>query len=67
MNADRLMKVALIAAPWPIYNRPSIQLGTLKAYLDQAVPDLTVDAFHLYLPVAEQVGYTHYAAVSERT
>ena len=67
MNADRQKKIALIAAPWPIYNRPSIQLGTLKAYLNQAVPDLTVDAYHLYLPVAEQVGYTPYAAASERT
>lgn len=67
MNQNRLKKIALIAAPWPIYNRPSIQLGTLKAYLHQAVPDLAVDAFHLYLPVAEQVGYPPYAAVSERT
>jgi len=67
MNQDRLTKIALIAAPWPIYNRPSIQLGTLKAYLNQAVPDLTVDAFHLYLRVADRVGYPHYTAVSERT
>jgi len=67
MNQDRLKKIALIAAPWPIYNRPSIQLGTLKAYLGQAVPDLTVDAFHLYLPVADRVGYTSYSTVSERT
>lgn len=67
MNADRLTKIALIAAPWPIYNRPSIQLGTLKAYLNQAVPDLMADTFHLYLPVAGQVGYTRYAAVSERS
>ncbi len=59
--------IALLAAPWPIYNRPSIQLGALKAYLTQTRPDLTVDAFHLYLPVAARVGYKRYAAISERT
>jgi len=67
MNQHRLMKIALIAPPWPIYDRPSIQLGTLTAYLKQAVSDLTVDAFYLYLPVADRVGYHRYAAVSERS
>ena len=67
MKRNRMNTVALLAAPWPIYNRPSIQLGTLKAYLAQAQPDLAVDAFHLYLPVAARVGYAHYAAISERT
>ena len=67
MKRNRMNTVALLAAPWPIYNRPSIQLGTLKAYLAQAQPDLAVDAFHLYLPVAARVGYARYAAISERT
>jgi ribosomal peptide maturation radical SAM protein 1 len=67
MKRNRMNTVALLAAPWPIYNRPSIQLGALKAYLKQAVPDLTVDAFHLYLQIASKIGYREYAAVSERT
>lgn len=67
MKQNRRNTIALLAPPWPVYNRPSIQLGTLKAYLNRAVPDLTVDAFHLYLPLAARVGYTRYAAISKRT
>ncbi|MDH3723006.1 MAG: RiPP maturation radical SAM C-methyltransferase [Desulfobacteraceae bacterium] len=60
-------KVALISAPWPLYNRPSIQIATLKAHLIKKFPELKVDAHHLYLKVAEAVGYSHYHAISERT
>lgn len=60
-------KVALISAPWPLYNRPSIQIGTLKAYLIKKFPELKVDAHHFYLKVAEAVGYRRYQAISERT
>jgi len=67
MQPNHLNTIALLAPPWSTYNRPSIQLGTLKAYLNQALPHLTVDAFHLYLPVAARVGYPRYAAISERT
>jgi len=31
------MKLALISMPWAIFNRPSIQLGTLKGYLRQRI------------------------------
>ncbi len=30
-----LFRLALIAMPWSIFNRPSIQLGALKSYLEQ--------------------------------
>lgn len=66
-NRNRNDKVALLSAPWPIYKRPSIQLGALKAYLQQVALDLTVDAFHLYLQIAATIGYRDYAAVSEKT
>lgn len=59
--------VALISAPWPLYNRPSIQIGTLKAHLKREFPELKVDAHHIYLKVAEAVGYKRYQAISERT
>ena len=62
-----LQKVALISAPWPLYNRPSIQIGTLKANLIKKFPELKVDAHHFYLKVAEAVGYRRYQAISERT
>jgi ribosomal peptide maturation radical SAM protein 1 len=60
-------KVVLVSAPWPLYSRPSIQIGTLKSYLKKKFPDLKVDAHHFYLKVAEAIGYGRYRAISERT
>jgi len=60
-------QIALISTPWPLYNRPSIQLGALKAYLQSRHPDLRVDARHFYLKLAESLGYTLYQQISERT
>jgi ribosomal peptide maturation radical SAM protein 1 len=60
-------KVVLISAPWPLYSRPSIQIGTLKSYLKKKMPDLKVDAHHFYLKVAETIGYERYRTISERT
>ncbi|MBW2018833.1 MAG: RiPP maturation radical SAM C-methyltransferase [Deltaproteobacteria bacterium] len=58
--------VVLVSTPWPLYSRPSIQLGTLKAYLRSQFPDLKVEAHHFYLKVAETIGYKLYQAISER-
>ncbi|UCF95412.1 MAG: RiPP maturation radical SAM C-methyltransferase [Desulfobacterales bacterium] len=60
-------KIALISTPWPLYSRPSMQLGTLKAYLKAQVPDLAVEAHHFYLNLAEALGYQLYHSLSERT
>ncbi|MGD8990133.1 MAG: RiPP maturation radical SAM C-methyltransferase [Desulfobacterales bacterium] len=60
-------QIALISTPWPLFNRPSIQLGTLKAYLKARIPNLQIDTFHLYLQVAEAIGYHTYHEISERT
>ncbi|UCD78257.1 MAG: RiPP maturation radical SAM C-methyltransferase [Desulfobacterales bacterium] len=59
--------VALISTPWPLYNRPSIQLGALKAYLQLEHPEVRVDARHFYLKLAESIGYKRYQMISERT
>jgi ribosomal peptide maturation radical SAM protein 1 len=59
--------IALVSTPWPLYNRPSIQLGTLKAYLQRELPELKADAHHVYLGVAEAIGYDLYKAISERS
>jgi len=60
-------RIALVSTPWPVYNRPSIQLGALKAYLKTQFPALKPHALHLYLKVAERLGYRLYRAISERT
>ena len=60
-------KIVLVSTPWPLYNRPSIQLGALKAYLQSTHPDLRVEARHFYLKLAETLGYKLYQQISERT
>jgi ribosomal peptide maturation radical SAM protein 1 len=57
----------LLSPPWPIYHRPSIQLGALKAYLARQFPMIRVEACHLYLQMAAAIGYEIYQAISERT
>jgi len=68
MNPIRPLKsVVLLSTPWPIFNRPSIQLGSLKSYLKSQFPELEVVAHHFYLKIAETIGYKLYHAISERT
>ena len=57
--------IILISTPWPLYNRPSIQLGTLKAFLKEQFPGIEVKALHLYLKVAESIGYGAYKTISK--
>ncbi|MCX5869566.1 MAG: RiPP maturation radical SAM C-methyltransferase [Deltaproteobacteria bacterium] len=54
-----IFRVALISMPWSIFNRPSIQLGALKAWLDR---DSTIQThtFHPYLQVARVLGTETY-------
>ncbi len=59
--------VILVSAPWPLYSRPSVQLGALKAFLKTRNPRQRVLALHLYLKVAEQLGFRTYHALSQRT
>ncbi len=61
-----LDRVVLVSAPWPLFNRPSIQLGALKPYLQLQYPEQKVEAHHLYLMVAERIGYKRYQAVAEK-
>ena len=59
--------VALVSAPWPLFERPSIQLGALKAYLGRQIPDINTRAHHLYLRVAEAIGYDLYKELASRS
>ncbi|MEJ2032136.1 MAG: hypothetical protein P8Y63_03665, partial [Deltaproteobacteria bacterium] len=59
------LRVALAAMPWPLFNRPSIQLASLKSYLAQEARDwLHVDLFHPYLAVARLLGPERYHWIS---
>lgn len=66
-GTGQLERMVLVSTPWPLYNRPSIQLGALKAYLKAQFPELKVQTLHFYLKMAECIGYKRYRAISERT
>ncbi len=60
------MDIVLIAPPWPLFNRPSIQLGVLKAYLTKNLPKgVRVQNLHPYLHVAAATGFSTYHAISQ--
>ncbi len=59
-------KVLLVSAPWPLFNRPSLPLGALKAYLQQEIPSLQVSTSHFFLIMAHALGYDRYHAISQR-
>lgn len=59
-------RILLVSAPWPLFNRPSLPLGALKAYLNKALPSLTVDASHFFLEVAHALGFQRYHQISQR-
>jgi len=57
--------LGLIAMPWALFNRPSVQLGALKGYLAQAEPDLQVTCLHPYLGLAKSLGFELYQEISQ--
>ena len=54
--SPRLFRVALLSMPWAPFNRPSLQLAVLKAYLEEQVTGVTVTCHHHYLEVAKALG-----------
>lgn len=63
-----LESVALVSMPWPLAERPSIQLAALKAYLDRHFGNgIAVNAWHPYLAVADLLGLERYTAIASRT
>jgi ribosomal peptide maturation radical SAM protein 1 len=58
-------RLGLIAMPWALFNRPSIQLGTLKSYLAQVAPDVQVACLHPYLGLAKTLGLELYREISQ--
>lgn len=49
--------------PWAIFNRPSLQLATLKGYIETQSP-CKVDCFHPYLDIARTIGGELYHKIS---
>ncbi len=66
-SAPRPLRAALLSTPWPLFNRPSVQLGSLKAFVRRKLPGIGVDAYHVYLEVAAALGYDLYGRISQRT
>ena len=66
-SSDRFKRICLMSTPWPLFKRPSIQLGSLKSFLNNELKETRVDAAHTYLNVAHAVGYDVYQAISKRT
>jgi ribosomal peptide maturation radical SAM protein 1 len=59
------MKIALVSPPWPLFNRPSIQIAALKSYLRQEQPYADISCHHPYLDLAARIGFDTYQAISE--
>ena len=51
--------------PWAIFNRPSIQLGALKAYIHDRGENITVETRHPYLDAAQRIGKHAYQIISQ--
>ena len=52
-------RLGLVSMPWSIFNRPSIQLATLAAYLEDD-KTLETTVFHPYLAAAAGIGTENY-------
>jgi len=59
------MRVDLVSMPWAIFNRPSIQLGCLKSWLDREKDRHRVRCHHPYLYAARALGPDLYRRISE--
>jgi ribosomal peptide maturation radical SAM protein 1 len=53
--------------PWPLANRPSIQLGTLKSFIKSKAAEVKTDCYHPYLEVGNLLGLKAYNDIAERT
>ncbi|MEJ2364973.1 MAG: RiPP maturation radical SAM C-methyltransferase [Deltaproteobacteria bacterium] len=60
-------RLALISMPWPLANRPSIQLGALKSFIESKAAEVKIDCYHPYLEVGNLLGLKTYNDIAERT
>jgi len=57
--------LALISMPWPVYSRPSVQLGALKGFLKTQASNHQIDNYHFYLEVADVISPALYNLISQ--
>lgn len=62
-SATDSLSVGLISMPWALFNRPSIQLGALAAYVEKTL-QIKADCFHPYLVLAQSLGTEIYQQIS---
>ncbi len=61
MDKPKSFRLGLVSMPWSIFNRPSIQLAALKAWLDTRENSfITTTLFHPYLAAAAAIGTETY-------
>ncbi len=61
MDAATPFRLGLVSMPWSIFNRPSIQLAALKAWLDTNESNsISTSVFHPYLTAAAAIGSETY-------
>ena len=60
---EHQFRLLLVAAPWALFNRPSLQLAALRSYLVEQ-GGFHVDNRHLYLAVAKRIGTDLYARIA---
>lgn len=62
-NTSPPFKLTLISMPWSIFNRPSLQLGALKSYLERE-SNFQVDTHHFYLHLAKTISPEIYSQIA---
>jgi ribosomal peptide maturation radical SAM protein 1 len=60
-----MKKLALVALPWSVVDRPSAALASLAPYVREHCPDWTVDCHYAYLGVAMDIGIPLYRVLAE--
>lgn len=62
------VRLMLVSMPWALADRPSIQLGSLKAYVTRSFgASIRVKAAHPYLDVERVLGRSLYRRIAERS
>ncbi len=59
-------QIILASMPWAIFNRPSIQLGCLKSYIETSTR-YRVTTLHPYLDIAQAIGITNYNIIADNS